>query len=265
MYKIINSLVKGLKILEAFTPARPALTLQEIIEAVDLPKPTVYRFLYTLTSFNYLSFDQERGKYFLSPKVMSLGFATLANMELRDVALPYLAELSTLTGENTSLGILEDIEVLYIARFKKKRIFNVDLDVGSRVNVYQTAIGRAILAFLSENKLAQVCDALSKNNVDVKSVGQKGKGLSNILEEVREKGFALNNEEFIKGVRAVGAPVFDSKGDVEGAINIAVFSNLVSLKELVNRIVPMLTDTAKTVSEARGLVKGSMNTDAIAQ
>ena len=215
----------------------------------------MYRFLHTLTSFNYLSLDQENGKYFLSPKVMSLGYATLASMEIRDAAQPYLAELARIAEENVSLGILDGIEVLYVARFMKRRILNVDLNVGSRVNVYKSAIGRAILAFLSEDKLAHVLGELSENEVDLENIGTEQQGINNILEEVRKKKYALNDGEFIEGVRSVGAPVFDSKGDVEGAVNIAVFSNLVSLEELLDRHVPLLLDTAKKISEARGLVE----------
>jgi IclR family pca regulon transcriptional regulator len=98
--KLVNSLLKGLGILEAFTPSQFSLSFQELTMKTGFPKTTVFRFLRTLTSHGYLSLDSKSKKYFLGPRVMSLGFTVLSGMDLKNVALPYLEELVCESGDS---------------------------------------------------------------------------------------------------------------------------------------------------------------------
>jgi hypothetical protein len=99
----VNSLKKGLNILETFTPENPKLKLQELTLLTGLPKTTVFRLLHTLTALNYVRFETKTREYFLGPKVMSLGYATLAGLDLREISKPYLEELSDISTEYVSV------------------------------------------------------------------------------------------------------------------------------------------------------------------
>jgi IclR family pca regulon transcriptional regulator len=251
--KLVNSLLKGLGILEAFTPSQFSLSFQELTMKTGFPKTTVFRFLRTLTSHGYLSLDSKSKKYFLGPRVMSLGFTVLSGMDLRNVALPYLEELARLSDQNVNLAILDKTEVVLIERLKKWQILDFNIQVGGRLNCYQTSMGRAILAFSNQKKFLSILNVLLKNREAVRHIGPKGAKLIKKLKEARLKGYALNDEELIKGLRSIAAPIFNAQGDVEGAINIPVFSHMVSREELIERYAPLLIKTARNISAARGL------------
>ncbi len=243
-------------ILEAFTVAEPRIRLQEVVNKTGLPKGTVFRFLKTLTALHYIFFDPASKQYALTPKVMKLGFTALASMDVREIALPHLRELSRVTGQNVNLGVLDGLEVVYIERIKKRRILNIDLYVGSRLNAYGTSIGHAILAYLDEEERKEIIHQLTKEPGALQRIGPGGGRLAAVLEEVRKNGYALVDEEFFSGLRAVGAPVFDHEGRVDAAINIPVFSSMVSREELIERYVPLLLETAANISTARGHLAG---------
>jgi IclR family pca regulon transcriptional regulator len=257
-YKPIKSLLKGLKILEAFTSQKQALSFQELALKTGMPKATIFRFLHTLASQNYLSFDSKSKKYFIGLRAMSLGFAVLSNLELRDLARPYLEDLSRVSKQHVNLGILDGTEVVFIERISKWNLVNINLCVGNRVPSYQTSTGRAILAFLDQEKFQSVLKELLQDTKALKHIGSGGKELIRVLEQVRRRGYALNDEELVKGVRAIAAPIFNAQGQVEGAVNMPVFSYNISRKELIKQHLPMLLDAAERISAARGFMKREM-------
>jgi IclR family pca regulon transcriptional regulator len=250
--KLTESVRRVFSVLEAFSIMSPAMTLQQVANKVGLPKVTALRYLYTLTLLGYISREANPAFYRLSPRVLDLGFTVLGGMELRQVAMPYLEELARISDQNVSLGILEKTEIMYVERIRRRRIVNI-YSIGSRVNSYRSSIGCALLAFLPEADLqSTVAEILNKQPDAAKHLGPKGKQLFKLLKQVRKNGYAVNNEQFIPGMRGIGAPVLDARGAAEGAINIAVYSAEVSLTELIDRYVPLLLETARKISLVRG-------------
>ena len=172
-------------------------------------------------------------------------------MELRQAAMPYLEELGRVVDQNVSLGILDGTEIIYVERIRRRHIVNIH-GVGSRVNACRTSIGCAILAFLSETETRNILAKILEEPEAREFCGPDGKQLLTILEEVREKGYAVNNEQYIPGMRGIAAPVLDAKGVAEGAINVSVFSHEVSLEQLTEQYVPILLEVAHKVSSVRG-------------
>jgi IclR family pca regulon transcriptional regulator len=109
------------------------------------------------------------------------------------------------------------------------------------------------LAFLRKEKLLSILNTLLKDKEAVKHIGADGRKLIKILKEVRLKGYALNDEEFIRGVRAIAAPIFNAQGDVEGSVYMPIISQAKSQEESVERFAPLLIETARKISTARGL------------
>jgi IclR family pca regulon transcriptional regulator len=253
----MNSIQRGLQILEAFTPSSPRMRFQEMVKKTGLPKVTVHRFLRTLTALQYISYEPESKQYFLSPRVMSLGYTALSAMDVRNVAHPFLEQLSEVTGQNVNLGILDGTEIVYVDRIKKRQILNIDLQVGSRLAVYKTSIGQAILAFLNRPDCDRVIRQLLQDPESAPRLGPEGKLAYRNFESIKKKGYALNDELFTPGLRAVGAPIFDHQGMVEAGINIPVFSQQVSRDELIERYSAPLLKAAEQISAARGFSKGS--------
>ena len=254
---LTNSLKRGLQVLEAFTPSFPRMRLQDVVRKTGIPKVTALRFLRTFVSLRYVSYDTETKLYSLSPRTMSLGYTALSSMDVREIAVPYLEQLSESTGQNVNLGILDGIEVIYVERIKKKQILNIDLNVGSRLNVYNSSIGQVILAFMEKSECERIVEELLGDPNITMLAGANGELLYKKLDDVRKHGYALNDEAYVSGVRAIGAPVFNHKGKVDAGINIPVFSHMVSRDELIQKYLPLLLKTTERLSAARGFLQRS--------
>ncbi len=228
------------------------MRLQEVVNKTGLPKVTVLRFLRTLTALKYLSYNSKSKLYALSPRVMSLGYTALSGMDVREAALPFLEQLSETTGQNVNLGVLDGIEVVYVERIKKKQILNIDLHVGSRLNAYKSSIGQVILAYMDTAELERIVGELLRDREIAIMAGPGGELLYETLRDVKMKGYALNDEAYVGGVRAIGAPVFNHSGIVDAGINIPVFSHMVSKDDLLAKYLTPLLETAERVSAARG-------------
>jgi len=250
--KRVNSLIRGLEILESFTPTEPHLTLQDLAGKTGLPKTTVHRFLKTLLTMNYVTLDSRTKAYSLAPRVMALGFSVLSGMDLRQTAFPYMEALSKETDQNVNLAVLDRAEMLYIERITVRRIININLYVGSRVNCYMTAMGRSLIAFLPRDSYEQLLSELLKDKEAVKVIGRHGEKLNSILDEVRRKGYSSNDGEWVQGLRAIGAPVFNGRGEVEASLNMTFISQLVSFDEMIGKYIQPLMATAGRISAALG-------------
>ncbi len=255
--KAVESLIKGLRVLEAVALHPQGQSLPEITRDTGFPKATAYRLLQTLVASNYLHYFEESAKYRLGPKVMSLGMSSLASQDLASLANPYLKELSRRIGQNVNLGILDGMEVVYIIRIKVRRILGIDLVVGSRLPAYNSAIGWALLAYASPERLQEVLDEIAGNQEATHQAGPQGANLLKRLERVRREGYALGEDEYIAGLRSVAVPVFNQTGYAEAAINVPVFSQLCSKQELLGDHLPLVLETAQTISQLRGFTPGN--------
>jgi len=252
----IESLIKGLETLRAFSDNPEGLRLPEVTKLTGLPKATAYRFLQTLLDQNYLYYLPGSGTFRLGPKVMSLGFAALLSLDIADLARPYLEELSRRINQNVNLGTLDGVEVVYLVRIKVRSILGINLTVGSRISAYNSAIGKALLAYLSRDKLQAIIDNISRDPVVASRIGGNGRILKRQLSVVRKQGYALSDGEFVRGLASIAVPVRNANGSVEGAINVPVFAGLCSLKELTEVDLPLLLETSKTISQLRGYEEG---------
>jgi IclR family pca regulon transcriptional regulator len=249
--KHVNSLVRGLEILESFTPGEPRHSLQSLSEKTRLPKTTVHRFLKTLLTMNYVTLDPRTKAYSLAPRVTALGFSVLSGMDLRAKAYPYMEALSRQTDQNVNLAVLDRAEMLYVERITVRRIININLHVGSRVNCYLTALGRAFIAFLSQDRYEKLLAELLKDGEAVRHIGRHGEKFKAILEDVRRKGYALNDDDWVPGLQAVGASVFNDQGEVEASLNICFIRQMVGFDEMIEKFVPPLMETARKISALR--------------
>jgi IclR family pca regulon transcriptional regulator len=252
----ISALSRGLSILQAFSPSSPRMGITEIANKTKLSKSTVFRLIHTLCSLGYIIPSAEEKKFTLGPKILELGFAVLSSLELREVAQPYLQQLSQRTKETVNLAILEGWKLIYIERIKTHQILNINLHVGSSLELFNTAMGRVLAAFQDEDWTNQYLRYLENVPEALPYRENKGKKLLLILEEVRKNSYALNNEELTPGLRSVASPLKDREGRVVGAVNIAVSSGLYSLQRLKKELILPLQETTRAISQALGFKIG---------
>lgn len=249
----VKALSRGISILEAFNEADPELGITEIARKVDLSKTTTFRLVRTLVALNYLVPTPGNGKYRLGPRVLSLGFNVIQTMDLKTIAAPHLQALSKQCDETVNMAVLDEDELVYIERIKTQQIVNINLHIGSRLQLYNTAMGRALLSGQSDFWIKDYIERMAvKSDAAHPYFDVHGEKLKKIIETVRIRHYAVNDEDLVKGLRSIAAVVWDADKKIAAAINIAVPSARVTAKELKTRYAQLLLQTACKISEALG-------------
>ena len=250
-WKFVNSLSLGLSILESLARTRSSFSLSEITQIINSPKTTVFRLLKTLCELDYLKYDTQNKKYSLSTKVLSIGFSFLQSLEIREVARPYLEELSREWDKSINLLTLDKVEMIYIDRTKVYNVRELNINIGSRIPVHNTAAGRAVLAYLDRDELIEIIREIQNDREISRQIGKNGNKLLKRLREVRADGFATTDGELVRGVRALGVPIFSPRGG-NYAINVAVASEIVSIADLRSQYAPKLIKVGNEISKEMG-------------
>jgi IclR family pca regulon transcriptional regulator len=215
----LGGFAKGLGVIEAFTAETPRLTITDVAARTDLDRATARRCLLTLADLGYASYD---GKFFtLTPRVLRLGTACLATMPLPRIVQPMLDELSQSIGQSTSVSILDDWEIVYVARAAQQRLMSINLMPGSRIAACCTSMGRVLLSCLPDDEVRKVLRRHPPDKRTPKTVTDPDK-LIRILARVRKDGFAINDQELEIGLRSIAVPLHDFRGRTVAALNVGV-------------------------------------------
>jgi IclR family transcriptional regulator, pca regulon regulatory protein len=246
-----QSLERGLAVLCAFTPDRPALGISELARDLALTRSTTHRYVATLASLGFLDQDASTRKYRLGPRVLDLGFSVLGSLELREIAAPHLRHLTDSTGHTSNLAIRDDTDVILIDRVRGRpgRYHHLEftLHVGSRIPAYCSATGKVLLASLPRPDLEQLLDRIDLLQRGPRTLTSK-RALLAELDQVRRTGIAVNDEELESALRSIAAPVRARSGEVVAAINVAIPWSPVTMTELVNRLGPIVQATASEIA-----------------
>lgn len=216
----IKSIEKCFVILEGLHSTHQLQTLETISRATGYKKTTCFRILKTLRTLNLVEMAGNGKQYRYGPKLVVLGLSALKTMNLRLAALPILQQLRDETGETVNLSILNDTEIIFIERIMSDYLVNINVNVGDRLPVFCASMGKVILANLSQNRLNKILSLIHFTARTDQTIVSEAE-LVKELEKIRKIGFAINNEELEKGLRAVAAPIFNYTGEAFAAINIA--------------------------------------------
>ena len=250
-----QSLARGLAVLDAFTGVRDTLGIAEISREVGLTKSTTHRYVNTLTVLGYLHQDRETRKYRLGSRAVEIGFAALNSIELTRVAAGPLQRLADETGFTVSMAVLDGPDVVYVERRRsgRDRQLDLDLQVGSRLPAYCTALGKVLLAAEEPGRLRALLDRVdlarrAPNTITVRE------HLLAALDRIRRGAVAVNDEELTPGLRAIAVPVRDRSRRVVAAVNIAVHTSgwNASTDALLRRLEPALRHAAADISAQLG-------------
>ena len=242
----VQSLERGLAVLRVFGADAPALTLADVARRAELSRATARRILHTLHALGYVAFD---GKLFeLTPKVLDLGYAYLSSMHLADISQPTMEALSEQVHESVSIALLDGDDIVYVARVPTKRIMTIALGLGSRLPAHCTSLGRAILAHLAEAELACYLARVELAPRTERTITDRDE-LRVVLAEVRQRGWAIVDQELEDGVRSIAAPIRDRGGRVVAALNIGTQVSRVTLTQIRSTLVPALLDAAGQITD----------------
>ncbi|MEX2502539.1 MAG: IclR family transcriptional regulator [Trueperaceae bacterium] len=233
---------KAILVLEAMDRLAKPLALRDIAEATGLPKATVHRILHTLHGRGYVAQDDLAGAYRLTPRLAALGRAGQTS-GLIARAEPFLERLHATFDETTNLGVLEDDRVVYLRSIETTRPLRWIVQPGSSDAFYSTALGRAVAAFLPDRERESLL-ALGPFEARTPDTPTDPKRLRSILEEVRARGWALDDQHNDSGVACVAVPLLDDDRPV-AAISVAVPHNRLDenrLKSLVPELLAVAAD-----------------------
>lgn len=240
----IESLDRGLRVLEMFGGGQQPMTLSDLARAADLPRATARRILFTLERAGFVASD---GKHFrLTPRVLVLASAYLASNHVVSVLQPVLDRLSSDAREISSMAILDGNDVVFIARASPARIFSSGIDVGYRLPAFCTSVGRVLLSRLSDDELAAALDRMDLAPLTPFTVTDS-KLLLKAIAADRAQGYSLVDREAEPGFRSISVPVRRYDGAIVAAINMGAHVDRVSATEMVERFLPQLREAAASV------------------
>jgi IclR family pca regulon transcriptional regulator len=242
----VQSFARGLAVIRSFSADAPAQTVSDVARATGLSRAAVRRLLLTLESLGYVRTTDNR--YQLTPRVLDIGYAYLSSLNIQSIAQPFLEEFSARVDESSSVSVLDDTDVVYVARVPTKRIMTVSIGLGSKIPAFQTSMGRVLLAELDDEDVVDRMERSDRSRGTEYTVRNPDELLER-LAEVREQGLALVDQELELGVRSLAAPLRDSSG-VIAAMNVSTHAGRTELEQIHSEFVPALLETSTKISAA---------------
>lgn len=203
--RFVTALARGLELLRCFKPQDRWLPHQELARRSGLPQATVSRLSFTLTSLGYLRHRPASGEYALSPAVLSLGFSVLTNFEIGRIARPFMETLAEHTQAAISLGVRHETSMVYVAHCRSTARLILGLDVGTRLPLAVTAMGRAMWCSASPGVQAMICRRLAAE--DPTRWPQWQAGLLSAQRDHAARGYTSSESEWESDIAAVGVGI----------------------------------------------------------
>lgn len=219
-------------------------TVTEIASAVGLPKSTVYNHLQTLHANEYVTRQGE--EYRLGLRFLEQGGYTRDRMDVFDVAKPELEELAADTGELVNLAVEEHGWAVYLHQERGEQAVALDSYIGKRRHMHSTAFGKAMLAFMTEEKVDRVLDEHGMPTHNDATIADRAE-LFEELATVRERGYASDDEESLEGLRCVGAPILTRSEEVLGAVSVSGPISRLSGDRFETEVPELLSSTTNVI------------------
>lgn len=246
----VTALARGLELLRAFGDGDDYLGNAELSKRTGIPRPTVSRLTATLTALGYLKYSDRLEKYHLGAGVLALGFRYLAGMGVRNVARPLMQELADATDCMVALGTEDRLAMTYLETCQGNGPLVVRLEVGSRIPLATTAIGRAWLAGLDAPERERYLGLI--RDQDPAAWPALEKDLARVFEEYNEKGFCISQAEWDREVSGVAVPLMLDGGTERLALNCGGSSLRLSRKTLEENLGPRLLELAGRIRQQLG-------------
>lgn len=237
----VTALARGLEVLACFRSGGRMLGNQEIARRCKLPKSTVSRLTYTLTKLGYLVQDQADGRYRLGIATMSLGVGMLARLDVRELARPLMQELADFAQAYVALGVRDRLSMLYIENCRSQATLTPSMEVGTRIPIVTSSMGRAYLALAGESERQEIIERLSE--LDAWSEAQIRAGIQQSITDYRTLGCTCSFGDWQKNVNAVAAGFRPGPGQPIMVMTCGAPARAASREFLLAEVRPRLLDT----------------------
>jgi DNA-binding IclR family transcriptional regulator len=246
--KFVVALARGLEILRAFSPSEGLLGNQELVARTGLPKATVSRLTHTLTKLGYLAHIERLEKYQLAPGALSIGYSALANMRIRQIARPYMQELADYASASVALGSRDRLNLIYVEHCRGKDGVMLRLDLGSRVPLATTAMGRALLAALPAKEREYLMSHIARKEGE--RWPKVRAGIERAIKDLANKGYTTSIGEWEPDIAGVGVPLVLADGSGVFAFNCGAPAFQLTQDRLESDVGPRLVNVVRNIEAA---------------
>jgi DNA-binding IclR family transcriptional regulator len=248
--QFVNALARGLEVLRCFRPGEQFLANAELAKRTAIPKPTISRLTHTLTKLGYLAYSDTQGKYQLGAGVLALGYRMLTNFDVRKMARAPMEALAEHAQASVSLGTRDRLSMVYIETCRSSANVTLRLDVGSRIPIATTAMGKALLCVLPDPERDYLLDHVRRHDPErwplIKAGVEQG------YRDYQDLGFCISAGEWQTDVYAVGVPMFGADGEQLMALNCGGPAFLLSREKLAGDLGPRLVTLVKNIETNLG-------------
>jgi IclR family transcriptional regulator, KDG regulon repressor len=244
----IQSLARGLKILDILAHSEEGASITELALVLNIDKASASRLMATLAHYGYAERDQRTRRFHLGSQVVSLSRSVLLRMPLREAAKPFLHLLMEKTGECAHLAVPSNQEALYVDQVESPATLRVNVEVGKTAPLHCTALGKVLLAF-GGLPVPEHLPAFTPHTIT-----QPGQ-LKRHLKQIYLRGYAVDDEEYDAGVRCIAAPVSDFREKLVGAIGISGPASRLTQDSLPH-LARLVADTASRLTEKMKFSRG---------
>ena len=248
----VNPLTKVFSIIETVVTLQDkGATYSDILAVLDLPKSTVHRTLKDLCDIGYITFNPESKRYFGSMRLAKIGAEVMANFQLRKHIRPFLEDLHNETKFTTNLAIQDGTTGVFVDKIEAKN-FGIKLfsELGKTFPLYCTGMGKVFLAYSSESVVNELLntplDAITEKTItDADRLKQE-------LSQVREQGYAIDNEEITRGIICVAAPVFKNNQELVAAISVTLPAYVAKEQGGLESVSSAVMKSSRIISQSLG-------------
>ena len=238
----MNSLARGLAVLNAFSDNSTGLKMTHLSDRTGLSRAVVRRCLYTLEQLGYVRKSSDG--FHLEPKVISLSQTYFSASPLTTQAQEFLDQVKNATGESCSLAVLDEDEVVYVARSAARKVIDLTLGVGSRLPAYCSSLGRVLLADFQDDEIIRRLDEMDR----IQRTEYTKTGVTDILEAIREarfNGYCLVEQELEIGLRSISVPVRNQNQRIIAAMTVGMPAIQSIQQSMLHDILPALQNASR--------------------
>lgn len=215
-----QSLTRALTLLERLSESPKGLQLTDLSYQLGMPAATVHRLLTTFEELNFVEQDSEQGLWFVGLKTFTVGNAFLNRRNYVAIARPHMHSLVEQCGETVNLGVIDDGEVVFISQVESQEVMRMIVKLGSRSPIHASGVGKAMLANMPQQRVSKILERRGLARYTDHSIDNPAL-LRDELEQIRQQGYALDDEEHAVGLRCVAAAIFDENGQALAAISLS--------------------------------------------
>jgi len=251
---LVQTIERASLILDILGQSPQGMSIRDLSDRMKLPKGTTHRLLSSLSYFDYVRQDAKTRSYFLGFKLVELGNLLLSQLDLRKEAEPFLRALAENTKETVHLVLLDRNEIVYLDKLELDHAtsgLRMASRVGSRNPAHSCAVGKVLLAYLPEDALESMIEEKGLPRRTGNTITDFNH-LRDHLKLVRKQGYAIDDEENERGIRCVGAPVFNEAGRAVAAISVSGPAFRVTKKTVQEKLKKEVIETALRVSRKLG-------------